>query len=292
MTSDVAALTQPGQGRGLLDVLRQRFLLRLLVKKELRVRYRGSLLGMLWSYVKPAVQFAVFYLVLGVFLGMDQRATGGRGGIEDYAIYLFSGIVVVNYFGEGFSNATRSVVGNAALVRKIYLPRELFPVASVWVSAVHFFPQLLVLFVGALLSGWRPSLAAIAAFVLGFLVVTFLALGLGLLAGAVNVLYRDAENFVDLIVMIATWGSPVIYVWRQVADVLPGWAFTLYQLNPLTSAVELFHRAFWEPGVTGPIDRVPHLWTFGLSALLISIVLLAIGQLVFRRLEGRFAQEL
>lgn len=288
MSGAIAAeqpLIEPGRGQGLLDVARNRFLLRLIVKKELRVRYRGSVLGMLWSYVKPAVQFIVFYLALGVFLQLNNR-------IEDYAVYLFSGIVVINFFGEGFSNATKSIVGNAALIRKIYLPRELFPVSSLWVSAVHFFPQLVVLVIGALVAGWRPGPAALAAALLGFVVVALLALGLGLLFGAVNVLYRDAENFVDLIVMVATWLSPVLYSWKQVADVVPGWFFTIYQLNPVTAAVELFHYGFWYPGTTGSAPMPPHLWLFGLSGLASSLLVLGLGQLVFQRLDRRFAQEL
>ncbi len=221
-------MIEPGHGHGLVDVVRNRFLLRLIVKKEVRVRYRGSVLGMLWSYVKPAVQFVVFFLALGLFLGLNK-------GIEDYAVYLFSGIVVINFFGEGFSNATRSIVGNAPLIRKIYLPRELFPVSSLWVSAVHFFPQLLVLLVGAVIFGWRPNPAELGAGLLGFTIVAVLSLGLGLLFGAVNVFYRDAENFVDLIVMVATWLSPVLYPWEAVRDVLPTWLFAVYQLNPLTA---------------------------------------------------------
>ncbi|ARU50512.1 ABC-2 type transport system permease protein [Cellulosimicrobium cellulans] len=279
-------LVEPGRGHGLVDVVRNRFLLRLIVKKEVRVRYRGSVLGMLWSYVKPAVQFVVFFLALGLFLGLNK-------GIEDYAVYLFSGIVVINFFGEGFSNATRSIVGNAPLIRKIYLPRELFPVSSLWVSAVHFLPQLLVLLVGALIFGWRPNPAELGAGLLGFTIVAVLSLGLGLLFGAVNVFYRDAENFVDLIVMVATWLSPVLYPWEAVHDVLPSWLFTIYQLNPLTGAVELFHYAFWYPGTTSPdVALPPSMWVFGWAGLGIALLLLLAGQSVFRRLEGRFAQEL
>ena len=139
----------PGQDAGWLNPFLERFLLNLLVRKELRVRYRGSVLGMVWSYVKPAVQFLVFYLAMGVFLELNK-------GTPAYAVYLFSGIVVVNLFGEVFGNATRSITGNSALVSKIYMPSQLFPWASMLVALVHFLPQLLVLVVGALLNGWLP----------------------------------------------------------------------------------------------------------------------------------------
>ncbi len=280
-----APLVTPGQGRGLLDVVERRFLLRLIVRKELRVRYRGSVLGMAWSYVKPATQFIVFFVAMGLFLRLGEQ-------VEDYAVYLFSGIVVINFFGEGFSNATRSIVWNAPLVRKIYLPRELFPVASLYVSAVHFLPQLVVLLVGTLIAGWRPNPAELAAGVLGLAVIATLALGLGLLAGAVNVFYRDAENFVDLIVMVATWASPILYTWEMVRDQVPGWAFTVYQLNPITAAVELFHYCFWFPATGRTAEMPPNLWMWGLVGLAISALVVVVGQSVFRRLEGRFAQEL
>lgn len=289
--SDATVLSVPGRGRGLIDVVHRRFLLELLVRKELRVRYRGSVLGMAWSYVKPAIQFGVYFVAMGIFLNL-------REAIPDYAVYLFSGIVVMNFFGEGFSNATRSLVWNAPLINKIYLPRELFPVASLWVSAVHFFPQFVVLVVATLVAGWRPTAAELAAGVLGFVIVAVLALGLGLLFGAVNVFYRDAENFVDLILMVATWGSPVLYTWGRVAKVAPDWAFFIYQLNPLTSAVELFHYAFWYGAADRPATlegfstNPEHLWAWGAVGLAISLVLVVLGQATFRRLEGRFAQEL
>lgn len=284
-TASELPLVEPGGGTGLFAVFRRRYLLRLLVRKELRVRYRGSMLGMLWSYVKPATQFIVFYIALGVFLELNRST-------EAYAVYLFSGIVVINFFSEGFGNSTRSVVGNSALVRKIYLPREMFPVSAIWVAAVHFFPQLIVLLLGTLLAGWRPSALNLAAGVLGFLIVAVYSLGLGLLFGAVNVMFRDAENFVDLIIMVATWASPVLYTWDRVAAVLPAWAFTIYQANPLTAAVELFHYCFWFPATSGAAPLPPDQAMWGLIGLGVALVTLAAGQLVFARLEGRFAQEL
>lgn len=282
-----AQLAVPGQGHGLVDVLSRRFLLRLIVRKELRVRYRSSVLGMAWSYVKPAVQFVVFYFAMGVFLKLNRN-------LDYFAVYLFSGVVVVNFFGEAFGNATRTLVWNAPLIKKIYLPRELFPVASLWVAVVHFFPQLVVLVVGALFAGWRPTPLGLIAAVTGFILICILALGLGMLFGAANVFLRDAENFVDLLILIATWVSPVLYPWTAVRDALGahGWLMTLYQMNPITVAVELFHYGFWYPisGSTG--EMPPGMAGQTAAGFAIALLFLALGQWSFRRLEGRFAQEL
>ncbi len=286
------ALQTPGRGSGFVDLFRSRFLLKLLVAKELKVRYRGSVLGLLWSYVKPGVQFIVFYIALGVFLGLE-RSPGNPEGLPNYAIYLFSGIVLINFFTEALGNASRSIVGNGGLIKKIYLPRQLFPVASVWVSGVHFVPQILILVVACLFNGWRPGVLQLAAAVGGFVIVALLATGLGLLFGAVNVYFRDAENLVDMLLMIATWASPVLYSWTMVQKQLGETFFNIYQLNPITVGVETFHYAFWLPTTDGAEAIPPHLLSMWLPiGLAISGLVLLAGQLVFRRLEGRFAQEL
>ncbi|RLQ81585.1 ABC transporter permease [Mycetocola zhadangensis] len=268
-----------------MDVLRRRYLLSLLIRKEVQIRYRGSILGWLWSYVKPAAQFLVFFLALGVFLQLN-------GSIENYPIYLFSGLIVINLFNEAFGNSTRSLVDNGALIKKIYLPRELFPVSSTIVALVNFLPQLVILIVVCLVIGWDPTIPQLGGTLLGIAIITTLAIGLGMLFGAANVSFRDSQNFVDLIIMVATWASPVLYQWTQVAKIVPDWVFFIYQVNPLTAAVNLLHAGFWYPTTEGRGLLAPNLWLFGLLGLAISLAVLTIGQLVFRRLEGRFAQDL
>lgn len=283
--ADLPPLREPGVGGGLLDVFRWRFLLMLLVRKELRVRYRGSVLGLLWSYVKPGMQFLVFYIALGVFFELNR-------GTQAYAVYLFSGIVAINFFNEIFGNATRSVVLNADLVKKIYLPRELFPVSMIWVACVHLVPQLVILMGGSLLFGWRPGPLNLLAGVVALIIVAVLALGLGLLFSAVNVLFRDAENIVDLFLMVGTWASPVLYTWDRVERNVDHVWWVIYQTNPLTAAVELMHYCFWYPATDRSTALPPSLPAWSLLGFAIALVALAVGQVVFARLQGRFAQEL
>ncbi|MCA1719894.1 MAG: ABC transporter permease [Actinobacteria bacterium] len=286
MTVATPELIEPGRGHGLRDVVRNRFLLRLIVRQEMRVRYRGSVLGLFWSYVKPAVQFAVYFFVLGVFLKVNQT-------LPNFAIYLFAGLVLLNYFGEAFGNASRSIVRNAPLVKKIYLPRELFPVATTYVAGIHFLPQLVVLLVGAIAVGWLPSVPVLFSAALGFSVVTLLVSGMGLLLAALNVYFRDFENIVDLLLIVVVWASPVLYPWTVVRDALgDGWLLQVYLANPLTVATQLFQRAFWLPTAPRTADLIPHLFARGLAALAFSFLVLVLGQLAFSRLEGRFAQEL
>lgn len=290
-TTDLGEWRTPGHSSGLIEVIRQPYLTSLIVHKELRQRYRGSIFGMLWSYAKPAVQFLVFYFAIGVFMRMNQQ-------VENYVIYMFSGVTLINYFSEVFGNATRSVNGNSALVKKIYLPRELFPISALWVGFVHFVPQVVILLVGALIMGWAPSILGILAILVGFVIVSLFALGLGLFASAINVFYRDAENFVDLLLMMATWISPVLYTWSMVHDVLAprlgGVLWYAYQANPMTVAVELFHYGFWDATLpASTVGTVPdNMLAWSIIAMLASALTVVLGELTFRRMDAKFAQEL
>ena len=283
---DPSQYSIPGRSRGLLDVFRRYYLLRLLVRKGVSTRYRNSALGWIWSYTKPLSQYVIYFFIMGVILGNTRN-------IENFAVYLLAGIIAVNFFNEAFGNATTSITGNSALVRKIYLPRELFPVSAVIVAFIHFLPQLVVLLVVALLSGWVPTWMTLLAGAVGMLIIVGLASGLGLIFGAINVLFRDAQNFVEIIKMFAVWTAPVMYSWEKVADALPNWAAQLYMMNPLATAVELFHRAFWYTDDKAEVMQLaPHIVENTLIAVVVIAVVLAIGQLVFRKIEPRFAQEL
>lgn len=283
---ETAEFVDPGASLGLFEVVRRRYLLSLLINKEVAIRYRGSALGWIWSYTKPLIQFAVFYVALGVFLGMNQR-------VPNYPIYLLSGITVSTFFNESLWNSTRSLLDNAALIKKIYLPREMFPIASVIVAAINAIPQIIVIAAISIFLGWSPSLVDIAGLLLGFLIAAIFATGLGLFFGSINVSFRDSQSFVEIVTMVSVWGSPIMYQWQMVQASLPHWLFVVYQLNPITASVALFHRGLWgATPLAADIAQMPHLWLFSLWALIIAIGSLVIGQLVFRKLEGRFAQDL
>ncbi|MDZ8171042.1 ABC transporter permease [Microbacterium xanthum] len=284
---DVSEYDVPGRGRGLLDVFQWRYLLRLLVRKGTATRYRNSVLGWVWSYVKPASQFLIYYFVMGIILQFHRD-------VQNFAIYLFAGVVVVNLFNEAFGNATNAIVDNRALVKKIYLPRELFPIAAIIVAFVHFLPQLVILLLVCLLVGWTPTLLGLGGALLGILLVVAFALGLGLFFSGLNVRFRDAQNFVDLIKMFSTWTSPVLYTWALVADALRGhdWLLFLYMSNPLTVAVELFHVGFWEPTTTQSYVLPEWFGYASLVAVGVTLIALVAGQWTFRRFERTFAQDL
>ncbi|MDR3152099.1 MAG: ABC transporter permease [Bifidobacteriaceae bacterium] len=280
---------EPGRSKGLIDLFKHTYLLALLRKKEVKVRYRGSFLGLVWTYIKPLTTFFIYYYFVGRIMGADKEQ-------EHYAIYLFSGLITVQFFNETFRNCTKSIRDNAPLVRKIYLPRELFPIASWRVAITHFYPQLFILLVASISQGWSPGFLNILAIFLGFVLVSGLAIGAGMIFAAMNVFYRDAENFVELITMITTWFSPVLYKWGMIEQHMPAWLFKIYMLNPLTIAVELFHYAFWWPTnidfASLGLYMPSHFFRNILISLFIVALVMIVGQITFRKYEGRFAQEL
>jgi ABC-2 type transport system permease protein len=260
------------------------------VRKEIRVRYQGSVLGLFWSYLKPLIQFTMYFLVLGIVLGL-------RKGVQDFPIHIFAGMVVVHFFNDTFSNGTRSVVRNKALVRKINLPGEMFPVASLLVSAYHACPPLLILIVGSVLSGWHPGWVGFCAFLLGSAVILVFTMAVALIFSACNVFYRDFQNIVDTVGIIILWSVPMIYPFSRVISTAPTWAENIYLSNPLANAVLLFQRCFWvdstsDPKATAATELPDHLFARGFGVLALGLVLLVIAQAIFHRLEGRFAERI
>jgi ABC-2 type transport system permease protein len=284
-------LTAPGRVGGLMDVLRRRYLLKLLVRKELRVRYQGSPLGLAWSYIKPAVRFAMYFWIIGLLITHKT---------EDRALHIFSGMIMVSFFTDALTSGSKSVVKNKALVRKINLPREMFPVASIMVSVYHMIPMYVIALLGCLLSGWQPDGLAFLAALMAFTLVVVWGLGTALLLSAWNVYFRDVSNIVDVIQTIITWTVPMIYPFFLVKEQLQGtheFVYNLYLSSPLCNAVLLNNRAFWTPSSDTPklaaSEQLPaHLFERGAVFIVLGLIFVWIAQLVFSRLEGRFAEKM
>jgi len=284
------ALVAPGDQGGLHNVFRQRYLLKLLVRKELKARYQGSFLGLFWSYVQPAVRFAAYYLVIGYIFGLTR-------GMTNFAIHIFAGMVMVHYFTETFTSGTRSIVRNKGILNRLPLPREMFPVSAMLVSAYHTFPQMLILLAGVLITGWDPSLYDLAAGLMGFTIIAVFGMALALMFSAANVFFRDFQNIVQTFTIFVTWSVPMIYSYDRIAELFGGsWAEQVYLANPIANGVILFQQLFWVPTV-GPDAQFPavmpdDLLMRGGIVLVVCVLWLVMAQWLFTRLEGKFAERL
>ena len=204
-------MVDPAAKGGLLGVLRRRYLLRLMVKRELRARYIGSKMGLAWSYINPFTRFLTFYFVFGIILG--------RGQVPHFAIHLFAGMVLVNLFTESFNSGTRSIMQNKAVVQKMPLPREIFPIASMLVSLYHTGPQLVILIGACLVTGsFSPDPMGMLAALLAFGIVILLGTGMGLMFAAINVMYRDWTRVVQIFTQMLPFSVPMMYPYTLVRE--------------------------------------------------------------------------
>lgn len=259
-----------------------------LVRRDIKARYKDSVLGLLWTLINPIVQLIVYYVVMGQFLGAAR-------GIPDFAIYIFSGLTIFVLFSESLTGTTGSIVANGGLVKKVYVPREVFPLASMGSALFTFSIQVVVLVVAAIALGRAPISVGLLYFVPSVLLVVVYGLAFGLLLSALNVYLRDVQYLTQVVLMLAMWASPIVYSWSMVDSVIdrlgaPHWMLEIYTNNPLTLAVLGFHRAFWVSGT--PADYPPGLAMRMAIALSIGLVLVWLCQRVFAKLQGNFAQEL
>ena len=268
------------------DIVGYRELLGNLIRMELRAKYKSSALGFAWSLLNPAMYLVVFYVAFSVILG---------SGIPRFPIYLLSGLLIWNFFTAAVGAGTGSIVAGSGLVKKVWFPREILPLASIGAGLVHFFLQSLVLVIALVVAqhpvGWRHM----TLLPLALVALLLLAAALTLLLSAANVYLRDIAHFVELALMAWVWVTPIIYPFTLLTKQFGGRAWPAL-LNPVTPIVLTFQRAFY--GLYGEPPVLPTELTFGwyLRNLLIvtaaASILLAIAMRVFRRLEGNLAEEL
>ena len=280
--------TRPGFLRGTTDSLRHvwayRELLGLLTRREIKVRYKDSALGLLWSLIRPLAMLAVYYLAIGKFLGA-QRA------IPDFAVYIFTGLTAYALFSEIVSGCTGSILGNAGLVKKVFLPREVFPLSTVGSALFNFGVQIVVLAAATVLVGKVPGGERLLFLPLAVAVLFVWGTALGLVLAAVNVYLRDVQYLVEIGLTVLFWTTPTVYSWELVRNAMASPLLeNLYLANPVAVAVLGMQRTFW---VAGDATAIPTgLGTRLLVMLAIGTVFLWLAQRVFARLEGDFAQEL
>ncbi|WP_307854127.1 ABC transporter permease [Nocardioides palaemonis] len=302
-------LAPPSRTSGVLEVFRRRYLLRLMVRREIQARYAGTAFGLLWSYINPFTRFLTFYVVFGLLLG--------RGlGIQNFAIHLFAGMVLVNYFTESVTAGTRSLLSNRGVITKMALPREMFPVASMLVSLWHALPQLFILIAACIATGligdgpvWVPDAVGMGAALLGFVLMMIYGTAFGLMFSCVNVLFRDFQRIVQTFINMVPFTAPMMYPYWISYDRFGGGVWhEIYVSNPVAEAVQLIQRGFWYPTCDGPCAMMPksatdptlvpapefadHLYTRGFVMLAVGLVLLVVGQWVFARLEKSITERL
>ncbi|NTU85677.1 MAG: ABC transporter permease, partial [Chloroflexales bacterium] len=265
-----------------------RELIRNLVLRDLRARYKGSALGYLWTQLAPLGMMLVYVVVFSVLM---------PGGIAQFPVFVIVGLLPWNFTAEAVTNGTRSVIDGAALVKKVYFPREVLPLVSVLSSLLNFLLSLPMMFL---------VMAAVQLFALGRLnfawtfaylpvlviIQTVMLAGTALLLGAVAVFFRDIVHLVGILVNIWFFLTPVIYPLDTLGD---GLAVRLVRwLNPMASLIEFYREILY--GTAVPVGQIP---TPGLPALtsvlrvsVTAVLILVAGYWVFQKISRRFGEEL
>ncbi|MDQ1460403.1 MAG: type transport system permease protein [Actinomycetota bacterium] len=276
-------------------IVERRELLVGMVRNELKIKYKNSVLGFAWSLLNPLLYLVVFYIAFTLILG---------SGIPAFPIWLLSGLLVWNLFSTGLGAATGSVVANSGLVKKVSFPREILPIAAVGSMLVHFFLQSSVLFVVLAIVRWDVAWAYIPLIPLALIVLLLLTSALGILLSAINVYLRDTSHFLELALLAWFWMTPIVYQFQTVAR-KPGWSKWPWFANPVTPIVLVFQRSIYARldnvhtvnGVRTVTPLLPHWPYWGFVAYLgyslaFAVITLTIAVRVFGRSEANFAEEL
>ena len=279
----------------LLEIWHSRELMSFLVRTEVKVKYKNSILGFLWSMLNPAMTIAVYFIVFKIIV---------RSTVPRFVIYLFAGVLVWNLFSSAVTSATSSLVSNSGLVKKVSFPREVLPISEVGTACVFFSFQAIVLAVVLAAFGYSPAWGYMWLLIPAFLALIVFTAALAVLLSSINVYLRDTHHLLEIVLIAWFWGVPIVYPYSSAMGALSrhGLGF-LYLMDPIAPVVVTFQRAIYAivsyipPGSTTRAFTLPtggQMWFLKLDigVLAGSIVLFLISLVIFGRIEGNFAEEL
>jgi ABC-2 type transport system permease protein len=281
----------------------RRELLSSLIRSDIRIKYKNSALGIVWSMLTPTLFLAIYWLVFAKFL---------KNGIPNFVVYLFAGMIVWNMFNTSLSTATGVIVVRSGLVKKVSFPREILALANVGAATFYFFIQVCVFGLYLLVVGHSPDYAYFWLLPFAFLALYFFTAALAIVMSAVTVYMRDMEHFILIILQLWFFMSPIVYSYEHsIAPQLHAHGLAwLYFLNPITLIMLTFQRTFYVstvvhstvPTVVGghvfPLIKVLPSWPMStyfyldIALLGIMIVVFLFAEVIFGRLQGNFESEL
>jgi ABC-type polysaccharide/polyol phosphate export permease len=239
------------------------------VKKEIRGKYKGSFLGVLWSFLNPLLQVAVYAIV---FPQISKQS------MDNYIVYLIIGIIPWTFFTTVMNQGIVTIRVNAGIIKKVYFPREILPISVAVSGLVNFFISCLIILSACIISGmsvtWHIVLVPIIA-----LLFFFFTLGLVLMLSAINIYIKDIEYIVQFVINMLFYGTPILYT----AEIFPERYRWVLEINPLSHIINAFRDVFF-------YHQIPELQSFGYMFLM-ALLSFIIGIVVFRRLEKGFAEE-
>jgi lipopolysaccharide transport system permease protein len=255
-----------------------------LTLRELRGKYKRSLLGWTWSLLNPLATMVIFTVVFRFFLKVDVEP-GDPSGLDVFAIFLLCGLLPWNFLSNGMTGSMGALIGNSNLIKKVFFPREILVASNVASWVVSFLLEMAVLAAVLLVAGNMVLPWLVPA--VGLVVVqTMFVVGLGLLLSVLNVYFRDVQHLVGIVLQIWFYATPIVYPISVVRDALRNQPtlFTLYKLNPMVRFVEAYRDCLYDLRFPSLLESA---YLVGVSA-----AVLALGVFVFTKLEPKLAEEL
>ena len=252
------------------EIYNYRELLKTNVKKEIRGKYKGSWLGIIWTFLNPLLMLAVYAFVFPYILRVD---------VENYTIFMIVALIPWNFFTTAIQSGTGSVVANGNILKKVYFPREIIPISITTSQLVNFLITCIIMAVFIIFSGVGFS-AHVLLFPLLVLIQYILILGLTFILSALTVFVRDIDHFVSVILMLGFYATPIVYQ----GEMLPKKFQIFLKLNPMAQLVEAYRSILYYHRM--PDMTMLIIWGLG------SVALLVVGYLIFKKLEKSFVEEL
>lgn len=254
------------------DLWRYRELFYILSWRDIKVRYKQTIIGLLWAFIRPFLTMIVFTIVFGKVAGLKSE------GAAPYALMVFAGLLPWQFFSSAFSNASESLISNSSLLSKVYFPRLIVPVSAIITSFVDFLVSFIILFLLMVFYQFVPNWQII--FLPLFIFLAFLpAISFGLYFAALNVKFRDFKYIVPFIVQIGLYISPVGF---SSAAIPEKWK-AIYYINPMVSVIDGFRWC-----IIGDVAAYPFTNYFVLATG-VSLVMLLYAIYKFRKMEKTFA---
>ncbi|MDO8794793.1 MAG: ABC transporter permease [Vicinamibacterales bacterium] len=256
------------------NLFRYRGLIWSLVARDLKARYRGSVLGFAWSFINPLLLLLIYSFVFTTIMPNDTQ------GVKPYAVFIFCGILPWNWFATSLSDAAGSLIAGGNLIKKVLFPAEVLPLVSVLANMVHFFLGLPILIVFLLVSRHYPDPSDLIWFPIAVLVELIFASALALILSALAVHFRDIRDILANVLMLWFFATPIIYPWFQPNVQRFRW---LFNLNPFTHLAVSYQEILF---FNGPIGHWKWLLAMGVGSVLLFIA----GYWLFDRLRDSFAE--
>ena len=255
----------------IVELYKYRTMIASLIKRDLRGRYKGSVLGFAWTFLNPLLQLVVYTIVFSAIM---------RAGIEDYYLFLFVALIPWIFFSSSLTGGASCIWTQKELVKKIYFPREVLPIAHVTCQLVNMLLSFIVVFAALFISGKGLRLELLPYLIPIILVEYLLALGIAFVSSALTVYFRDLEHILVVVAMAWQFLSPVMYS----VDMVPENFQTVFMMNPMTSIIVAYRDVLY-------YQQAPHLGTLTMGVVL-GVGVLIIGWFLFGQLEKHFAEEL